>query len=70
MLVTLQNIDGSQVYQTTINKGPVYPDGFLYEGKVYLAWRVLPGKGETIYREKVINTLPPNMHVIEELIEG
>ncbi len=67
MRITLQDRDGGVATTGEIPDAPSFPDGFLHEGKVFLVQRIITGRKEAIYRQRVIMTMPPEFVEIETL---
>lgn len=69
MRVTLENLKGETIHSQEIKKRNAYPDACFYDGRIYIAIRVLHGKDGAIYREKNLMTLPEE-EVVEDVPEG
>lgn len=67
MRVTLQDRDGAVATSGEIPDAPAFPEGFLFEGKVFIIQRIITARKEAVYRQRVIMTTPPDMVEIEEL---
>ena len=65
MRVTLHSMQGDVVHSQEIAKRDYYPDACLYEGRIYIASRMLHGKDGAVYREKEMMQLPEEATINE-----
>ena len=58
MRVTLTDRDGAVATTGEIPDAPSFPEGFLFEGKMFIIQRIITGRKEAVYRQRIILTMP------------